>query len=45
VREFDNPASAYAAALGEALESDRIVVFGSFQTVAAVIAAREQAKA
>jgi dihydrofolate synthase/folylpolyglutamate synthase len=45
VREFDNPASAYAAARGEALESDRIIVFGSFQTVAAVIAAREQAKA
>jgi dihydrofolate synthase/folylpolyglutamate synthase len=45
VREFDSPASAYAAALGQALESDRIIVFGSFQTVAAVIAAREQAKA
>jgi dihydrofolate synthase/folylpolyglutamate synthase len=45
VREFENPASAYAAARGQALESDRIIVFGSFQTVAAVIATREQAKA
>jgi dihydrofolate synthase/folylpolyglutamate synthase len=45
VREFENPAAAYAAARGEAAESDRIIVFGSFQTVAEVIAAREQSKA
>jgi dihydrofolate synthase/folylpolyglutamate synthase len=45
VREFENPASAYAAALDESEESDRILVFGSFQTVAEVLAAREQAKA
>lgn len=45
VREFDNPAAGFAAARGEALESDRILVFGSFHTVAAIIAAREQAKA
>jgi dihydrofolate synthase/folylpolyglutamate synthase len=43
VREFENPAAAYAAACGEAAESDRIIVFGSFHTVAEVIAAREQA--
>jgi dihydrofolate synthase/folylpolyglutamate synthase len=43
VREFENPAAAYAAALGEAAESDRIVVFGSFHTVAEIIAVREQA--
>jgi dihydrofolate synthase/folylpolyglutamate synthase len=45
VREFANPAAAYAAAFGEAAESDRIIVFGSFHTVAEVIAAREQSKA
>jgi dihydrofolate synthase/folylpolyglutamate synthase len=45
VREFENPAAAYAAARGEAAESDRIIVFGSFHTVAEVIAAREQLKA
>jgi dihydrofolate synthase / folylpolyglutamate synthase len=45
VREFENPAAAYAAARGEAAESDRILVFGSFHTVADVIAAREQSKA
>jgi dihydrofolate synthase / folylpolyglutamate synthase len=45
VREFENPAAAYAAARGEAAESDRIIVFGSFHTVAEVIAAREQSKA
>jgi dihydrofolate synthase/folylpolyglutamate synthase len=43
VREFENPAAAYAAALGEAAESDRIIVFGSFHTVAEIIAVREQA--
>jgi len=40
VREFENPAQAYAAACSGAAENDRIVVFGSFHTVAAVIAAR-----
>jgi dihydrofolate synthase/folylpolyglutamate synthase len=43
VREFENPAAAYAAALGEAAESDRIIVFGSFHTVAEIIAVREHA--
>lgn len=45
VREFENPAAAYTAARAGAAESDRIIVFGSFHTVAAVIAAREQSKA
>jgi dihydrofolate synthase/folylpolyglutamate synthase len=45
VREFENPAAAYTAAHGEAAEGDRIIVFGSFHTVAEVIAAREQLKA
>jgi dihydrofolate synthase/folylpolyglutamate synthase len=43
VREFENPTAAYAAARGEAAESDRIIVFGSFHTVAEVVAAREHA--
>jgi dihydrofolate synthase / folylpolyglutamate synthase len=42
VREFDNPARAYAAACSGAAENDRIIVFGSFHTVADVIAARER---
>ena len=45
VREFENPAQAYAAACSGAAENDRIVVFGSFHTVAGVIAAREKSKA
>jgi dihydrofolate synthase / folylpolyglutamate synthase len=45
VREFENPALAYAAACSEAADNDRIVVFGSFHTVADVLAARESAKA
>lgn len=45
VREFENPALAYAAACSEAAENDRIVVFGSFHTVADVLAARESRKA
>ena len=45
VREFKNPALAYAAACSEAADNDRIVVFGSFHTVADVLAAREQSKA
>ncbi len=37
---FDEPADALRAALGRAHEDDRIIVFGSFYTVAAVLAAR-----
>jgi folylpolyglutamate synthase/dihydropteroate synthase len=39
IRTFDAIDSAYAAARGEADEADRIVVFGSFLTVAAALAA------
>jgi dihydrofolate synthase/folylpolyglutamate synthase len=42
VREFENPAAAYAAASSGAAENDRIVAFGSFHTVADVIAALKQ---
>jgi len=42
VREFETPAKAYAAACSGAGENDRIVVFGSFHTVADVMAAREK---
>ncbi|MBJ7310000.1 bifunctional tetrahydrofolate synthase/dihydrofolate synthase [Rugamonas sp. CCM 8940] len=38
---FDDPARAYANALSRAGENDRIVVFGSFLTVAGVMAARK----
>ena len=41
VRKFENPASAYAAARAEAAESDRILAFGSFYTVADVLAAQD----
>ena len=44
VREFENPALAYAAACSEASDNDRIVVFGSFHTVAEVLAVRETPK-
>lgn len=37
---FPDPAAAYANALSRAAENDRIVVFGSFVTVAGVMAAR-----
>ena len=40
VRTFDDVGSAYRAARDEAGEADRIVVFGSFLTVAAALAAR-----
>jgi len=40
VREFENPALAYAAACSGAAENDRIVVFGSFHTVADIMVAR-----
>ena len=38
---FDDPAAAYANAMSRAGENDRIVVFGSFLTVAGVMAARK----
>jgi dihydrofolate synthase/folylpolyglutamate synthase len=38
---FANPAEAFANAVSRAGESDRIVVFGSFYTVAGVMAARK----
>jgi dihydrofolate synthase / folylpolyglutamate synthase len=37
-RLFDSPASAFAAAKAAASEGDKIVVFGSFLTVAEVMA-------
>lgn len=40
ITEFATPADAYKNALSRASENDRIVVFGSFVTVAGVIAAR-----
>jgi len=43
IASFDDPASAYANAISRAGENDRIVVFGSFLTVAAVMAARKSA--
>ena len=42
VREFADIASAFAAARDNAGETDRIVVFGSFLTVAAVLAATKR---
>jgi dihydrofolate synthase / folylpolyglutamate synthase len=41
VREYADPAAAYGEAREEAAEADRIIVFGSFLTVAAVLAAKE----
>jgi dihydrofolate synthase/folylpolyglutamate synthase len=41
VTAFPDPAAAFAAAAGRATENDRIVVFGSFYTVAGVMAARQ----
>jgi dihydrofolate synthase/folylpolyglutamate synthase len=38
VREYADPAAAYVAAREEATEADRIIVFGSFLTVASVLA-------
>jgi dihydrofolate synthase/folylpolyglutamate synthase len=43
VQEFDSPANAYANAQNRAEENDRIVVFGSFLTVAGVMEARKNA--
>jgi dihydrofolate synthase / folylpolyglutamate synthase len=39
IREFDDPALALRAAREESAEADRIIVFGSFQTVAAALSA------
>lgn len=39
ITAFENPAQAYAAAREQAVENDRIVVFGSFLTVASVLQA------
>lgn len=44
IRCFRSPAEAFAAAQKEVTESDRIVVFGSFLTVADVLAAIEAAR-
>jgi len=41
IRSFESPAAAYADVLSRAGESDRIVVFGSFLTVAGVMQARK----
>ncbi|MGZ8288881.1 MAG: bifunctional tetrahydrofolate synthase/dihydrofolate synthase [Telluria sp.] len=41
VTAFPDPAQAYANAMSRAGENDRIVVFGSFYTVAGVMAARK----
>jgi dihydrofolate synthase/folylpolyglutamate synthase len=41
VTAFATPAEAYADAVSRAGENDRIVVFGSFYTVAGVMAARK----
>ena len=42
IRMFDDITSAFAAARGEVGEADRIIVFGSFLTVAAVLAAKPE---
>ncbi|RTL27196.1 MAG: bifunctional tetrahydrofolate synthase/dihydrofolate synthase, partial [Rhodocyclaceae bacterium] len=44
ISEFESPGAAYQAARGRAAESDRIVVFGSFLTVADVLAAAGASK-
>jgi dihydrofolate synthase/folylpolyglutamate synthase len=41
VTTFADPAAAFANAVSRAEENDRIVVFGSFYTVAGVMAARK----
>ncbi|AKU24410.1 bifunctional tetrahydrofolate synthase/dihydrofolate synthase [Massilia sp. MB5] len=43
VNIFDDPAQAFANAISRASENDRIVVFGSFLTVAGVMAAQKSA--
>jgi dihydrofolate synthase/folylpolyglutamate synthase len=42
IRTFDDVVTAYRAARDEADEADRIIVFGSFLTVAAVLAERQR---
>ena len=44
IREFDDPVTAYGAALGGVTEADRIVVLGSFLTVAAAQSALSSAR-
>ena len=44
VTTFANPADAFANAMSRAGENDRIVVFGSFYTVAGVMAARKHSQ-
>ncbi len=44
ITTFDSPVAAYANAMSRAGESDRIVVFGSFVTVAGVMQARQSAQ-
>jgi dihydrofolate synthase/folylpolyglutamate synthase len=41
VRLFDTPAAAFGAAREAAQDSDRIVAFGSFRTVADVLASMQ----
>jgi len=41
IAEFDSPSAAYEVAVSRAAEGDRIVIFGSFLTVADVMAARK----
>jgi len=43
IQDFDSPAKAFANAQSRAEENDRIVVFGSFLTVAGVMEARKNA--
>ncbi len=40
IRRFDSPADAYRCAIGAAGQDDKILVFGSFYTVGAVVQAR-----
>lgn len=44
ISQFESPRSAYQAARGRAAEGDRIVIFGSFLTVADVLAAAGASK-
>ena len=44
IREFDDPATAYGAARSAVTEADRIVVLGSFLTVAAALSASSSAR-
>jgi len=45
VREFADPAKAWLAAVEASTEADRIVVFGSFQTVAAALSTLDASRA